>query len=325
MTQVHANARTTPKTREEIHHCGLPIKEIMARYSISKATARKWRERDDFEDRSHRPEKLATTLTPAQEVLVTTLRTMLLLPLDDLLAITKQYVNAKASRSALDRLLQREGIGNLKALIAAQTPEGEKPEKKGFKDYEPGYFHMDIKYLPQMPDETSRSYLFVAIDRATRWVFMRIYSNQTEASSVDFLSRLEQASPVKIEKLLTDNGSQFTDRFTSKAKTPSGEHAFDRRCAALGIEHRLIPPRTPQMNGMVERFNGRISEVLQQTRFVGAADLAATLQNYLKLYNHHIPQRALGHVAPVDALKEWQKKKPELFRKRIYKQTGLDS
>jgi transposase len=325
MTRIHAQARTTPKTREEIRHSDLSISEIMARYSISKTTARKWRGRDDFEDRSHRPEKLSTTLTPAQEVIVTTLRTMLLLPLDDLLAVTKEYVNAKASRSGIDRLLQREGIGNLKALIAAQTPEGEKPEKKGFKDYDPGYFHMDIKYLPQMPDETSRSYLFVAIDRATRWVFMQIYPDQSEASSVDFLSRLAQASPIKIEKLLTDNGSQFTDRFTSKAKTPSGKHAFDRRCAALGIEHRLIPPRTPQMNGMVERFNGRISDVLQQTRFASAADLAATLHSYLKLYNHHIPQRALGHVAPVDALKEWRQKKPGLFKKNVYKQAGLDT
>jgi hypothetical protein len=52
--------------------------------------------------------------------------------------------------------------------------------KKTFKDYEPGFLHVDIKYLPQMPDETSRSYLFVAIDRATRWVFLHIYGDMTE-------------------------------------------------------------------------------------------------------------------------------------------------
>ncbi len=101
---------------------------------------------------------------------------------------------------------------------------------------------MDIKYLPQMQDETARRYLFVAIDRATRWVYLRIYSNQSEASSTDFLRRLKMKASMKIEKLLTDNGSQFTDRFTSKNKTPSGDHAFDRECALLGIEHRLIPP-----------------------------------------------------------------------------------
>jgi len=46
---------------------------------------------------------------------------------------------------------------------------------------------------------------------------------------------------------------------------------------------------SPQTNGMVERFNGRISELLQQTRFDSRAGLETTLLNYLKLYNHHIP------------------------------------
>ena len=44
-----------------------------------------------------------------------------------------------------------------------------------------------FKYLPQMADETARRYLFVAIDRATRWVYLRIYGNQSEVSSSDFL------------------------------------------------------------------------------------------------------------------------------------------
>jgi transposase InsO family protein len=207
-------------------------------------------------------------------------------------------------------------------LIA--TAEGEKiMPKKTFKDYEPGFIHIDIKYLPQMPDETSRRYLFVAVDRATRWVFMHIYSDMLDASSVDFLRRLKLASPIKISKILTDNGLPFTDRFATKDKKPSGKYAF--ACAALPAEHRLAPPRHPQTNGMVELFNGRINELLQQTRFDSRADLQATLQNYLKLYNHHIPQRAIGSKTPILALKEWQQKRSELFVKRVYDQTGLDS
>jgi len=42
-------------------------------------------------------------------------------------------------------------------------------------------------------------------------------------------------------------------------------------------------------------------------------------------YNHHIPQRAIGSKTPILALKEWQQKRPELFVKRVYDQTGLDS
>ncbi|MGK2913589.1 MAG: integrase core domain-containing protein, partial [Porticoccaceae bacterium] len=143
-------------------------------------------------------------------------------------------------------------------------------------------------------------------------------------SSVDFLNCLERTAPMKIIKLLTDNGSQFTDRFTRKKREPTGRHQFDVRCNALNIEHRLCPPRHPQANGMVERFNGRISELVNQTRFASAAQLETTLVNYLKTYNHLLPQRALNHLSPVQALKTWQAKKPELLVKRVHNQPGLD-
>ncbi len=59
----------------------------------------------------------------------------------------------------------------------------------------------------------------------------------------------------RLQTILTDNGTQFTDRFTSQGKRASGKHVFDVSCAEMGIGHRLSPPRHPQTNGMVERFN----------------------------------------------------------------------
>jgi hypothetical protein len=175
------------------------------------------------------------------------LRQSLYLPLDDLLFITRQYINPEVSRSGIARLLKREGMSRLEDVIP--TAAGETVAlKKTFKDYEPGFIHIDIKYLPQIPDETSRRYLFVAIDRATRWVFMHIYGDMTEKSSVDFLRRLELASPIKISKILTDNGSQFTDRFAAKDKKPSGKHAFDvawaANAASIAWRRQGTPKRT---------------------------------------------------------------------------------
>lgn len=92
------------------------------------------------------------------------LRKTLLLPLDDLLSVVREFLNPKASRSGLDRCLRRHGVGNLRAL----RPVAPRPAHKPFKAYEPGYLHVDVKYLPQMADEEKRRYLFVAIDRATR-------------------------------------------------------------------------------------------------------------------------------------------------------------
>lgn len=130
---------------------------------------------------------------------------------------------------------------------------------------------------------------------------------------------------MKIEKVLTDNGSQFTDRFTGMGKQPSGKHAFDRECALLGIEHRLSPPRHPQTNGMVERFNGRISDILATTRFRSGEELQDTLERYAKLYNDHLLQRALGHLTPLQATRQWQADRPELFTGKSKNQAGLDS
>jgi transposase InsO family protein len=240
---------------------------------------------------------LKTTLSAAQELLVVELRRTVLLPLDDLLAITREFINAPVSRSVLDRCLRRHGVSDLKSLLP--QVQGEPAPLKTFKDYEPGFIHIDIKYLPQMPDETKRRYLFVAIDRATRWVYFRIYKNQTDVSSTDFLRRLRKVAPMRIQKTLTDNGSQFTDRFTAKDKRATGEHAFDVGCDEAGIVHRLSPPRHPKTNGMVESFNGCVSDLVKQTRLASAAELEPTLTLYLKTYNYQIPQRGLHHRTPI--------------------------
>jgi transposase InsO family protein len=324
MTRIHPQARTTPRTRAEIQASSDSAAELARRYNISELSARKWKARQSTADLSHRPHRLCTTLTPLQEALVLELRRTCLLPLDDLLVVTREFINANATRSGLDRCLRRHGLNNLRELRAALYPQEADPAPaKTFKDYEPGYVHVDIKYLPQMPDETQRRYLFVAIDRATRWVFIKIYADQSEDSAVSFLEQLHAAAPMKIVKVLTDNGAQFTDRFTSKTKQPTGQHHFDVRCKALGIQHRLSPPRHPQTNGMVERFNGRIAEVVGQTRFKNAAELEATLVSYQRSYNHHIPQRALKHLTPIQALKNWREKSPNLFKKRVYEVPGL--
>ena len=330
MTQaLHSQARTTHLIREEIRNSTLSQAALARLYNVTRQTIRKWQDRASPVDGSHCPNTMYTTLTPGQELIVVELRRTLLLPTDDLLAVTREFINPAVSRAGLGRCLRRHGVSDLRDLVAVQ--EGEAAAKKTFKHYDPGFLHMDIKYLPLMPDETARRYLFVAIDRATRWVFMEIYADQSDSSSTDFLSRLKSACPVKIVKLLTDNGSQFTDRFTSRKKDaegksiPSGKHVFDVLCKQLGIEHRLIPPRHPQTNGMVERFNGRISEIVNQTRFGSAAELESTLRSYLKIYNHNIPQRALKHQTPIQALKKWQAEKPELFVKLVYNQAGLDS
>ena len=122
------------------------------------------------------------------------LRRLLFLPLADLVAIVREFINPDVSRAGIERCLRRHGVSSLHELQAqAQADSGadEKLPLKTFKDCKPAFVQMNTKYLPQMPDEQSSSYLFVDIDRATLGVFVQIYADQSEDSSVDFLSRLE--------------------------------------------------------------------------------------------------------------------------------------
>ena len=320
--KLHKNATTTPAIRKAIQTSNLSERELARKYGISRLTVRRWKKRDSVGDRSHRPHNLRATLSPEQEAVVVELRKTLLLPLDDLLVVVREFINSKVSRSGLDRCLRRHGVSNLRKLI----PETDEPvSKKGFKDYEPGFVHVDVKYLPQMQDENQRKYLFVAIDRATRWVYLEILPDKSARSASVFLKRLINKVPFRITKILTDNGKEFTDRFiVNGERKPTGKHPFDGVCSKYGIEHRLIRPGRPQTNGMVERFNGRIKDILSTTHFDNSADLKTTLKRYLQVYNHYIPQRALGHITPIEALKKWQKKKPKLFVKKVYNLAGRD-
>ncbi len=195
---LHKNARTTPAIRRELQLSSKSKldRELAQEYGLNRATVHKWRNRDNTNDASHCPHRLNTTLSPAQKIVVVHLRQTLLLSSDDLLAVTRGFINANVSHSGLDRCLRRHGVFNLKALMP-KAEDSSKPLKK-FKNYEPGFVHVDVKYLPQMPDETHRRYLFVAIDRASRWVYLELLDDKTATSASGFLNRLTAHAPFKI-------------------------------------------------------------------------------------------------------------------------------
>ncbi len=212
---LHKNATTTPATRLALQQASGTDRELAQQYGIGIGTVRKWRGRTTVHDASHTAHRLQTTLNAGQEELVIYLRSQLLLPLDDLLAVVREFIEPAMSRSALDRLLRRRGHSR---LPVQPKPEG---EHKPFKAYEPGYVHVDVKYLPQMQDEDKRRYVFVAIDRATRWVFIDIKQHKTAASAKAFLTAVRKAAAFKIHTILTDNGKEFTDRlFGSRTRVP---------------------------------------------------------------------------------------------------------
>ena len=90
-------------------------------FGVGMETIARWRHRDSVQDRPHTAHRLQTTLSPAQEAMVVCLRRPLLLPLDDLLTVTREFLCQAASRSGLDRCLRRHGVGNLRAFLTQQV------------------------------------------------------------------------------------------------------------------------------------------------------------------------------------------------------------
>jgi transposase-like protein len=256
--KLHANATTTPKVRAYIQRSKAPVAVLADELGVSETTIRRWRRRSTVTDRSHTPKRLAISLSPIEEALVCELRTELQLPLDDITEVMRRCTNAKLSRSAIHRCLKRHGLSH--------RAKPDKPPVGVFEQATVGFIHIDLKHLPAL--EKRKSYAFVAIDRATRYVYLEIHPRRDAETTAAFLTRFLAHFPHPVHTILTDNGSEFTDRFAVDMKgkphdRPSGRHPFDRVCAKSHIDHRLTKPFRPQTNGLVERFNRRLADIIR--------------------------------------------------------------
>jgi transposase InsO family protein len=302
MYQIHPNARTTPAVRAAIAQSTEATSVLARRYGISTETVRKWRHRGaaDCQDHSARPHRLRWRASDEERAIVCAVRRVTGFPLDDL-TFTLRYFLPHLNRDSIYRILKAEGLGRL-------PPPPVTAPKKGtskFKDYDLGFVHLDIKHLPKLQTvdgERRKRYLYVAIDRASRSVHLAVYDEETEACATAFLRQAVSAFPFRITHVLTDRGSCFT------------ADGFETACRALGIEHRKTKPYTPQTNGMVERFNGRVGREVLVITVYNHRDLERLLQGYNVAYNAR-RQRVLKGKAPNDIVRDRLTEKPELASK----------
>src|SRR5215204_1721565 len=271
MHSVHPNARTTPAVRAEMARSSEPTGVLARRYGVSTETIRKWRKRGpgDCEDRSARPHKLPWKASEEERAIVCALRRATGFPLDDLTFVVTHFL-PHLNRHAIYRILKAEGLGRLSRPSRSRKPDGT------FKTYDLGFVHLDVKHLPKLhtaDGQSRKRYLYVAIDRASRFVHLAVKDDETARSAVAFLNEAVQAFPFQVTHVLTDGGSCFTAA------------GFEAACRKLGVEHRKTRPYTPKTNGMVERFNGRIqSEVLGIT-VASHGDLETLLRGFNQAYN----------------------------------------
>jgi len=183
---LHGSATTTEAVRRAIQHSQESLRTLAKRYGINPKTVAKWRKRASVADLPTGPkEPRSTVLSLEEEAVIVAFRRYTLLPLDDCLYALQPTI-PHLTRSSLHRCLQRHGIGRLPAV------EGDKPQRKKFKTYPIGFFHIDIA---EVRTEQGKLHMFVAIDRTSKFAFVELHEKATTAVSASFLRRLLEAVP----------------------------------------------------------------------------------------------------------------------------------
>nr|WP_247767825.1 IS481 family transposase [Bradyrhizobium sp. 172] len=254
-----------------------------------------------------------------EEAIIVAFRRHTLLPLDDCLYALQPTI-PHLTRSSLHRCLQRHGISRL--------PEvgGSKPPKKKFKGYPIGYFYIDIA---ELQTAEGKLYLYVAIDRTSKFAFVQLVRKTGRTSASTFLEALIAAVPYKIHTVLTDNGIQFTlpPRYADGPTARYVTHMFDMRCHENGIEHRLTKIKHPWTNGQVERMNRTIKEATVKRYHYDRHDqLEAHLDHFINAYNYARRLKTLKGLTPYEYICECWTSQPERFKLNpLHKMPGLNT
>ena len=126
--------------------------------------------------------------------------------------------------------------------------------------------------------------IYTIIDDATRWVYAWTYTTANAENTTDFLNRVRAHAPFSIQKIRTDQGSEFKN------------YVVQAYCITHDIKHRLNTPYCPEENGKIERFHRTLNEKCVVGMYAG--DSLDTLQYkitlFLQYYNHQKRHRGLG-------------------------------
>jgi len=165
---------------------------------------------------------------------------------------------------------------------------------------------IDVKYVPDFV-ENKRYYQFTAIDCASRWRYLKIYDNYSNSDSIYFLQELIKVAPFRIRAIKTDNGSNFTNRYTGylKSSDPMNPrlHDFDILCQRLNIIHYLIDPGKPAQNGKVERSHREDQEKFyERNKFRNLRELETKIKIWNEEYNN-LEHCSLNGKTPNEMLK----------------------
>ncbi len=203
-----------------------------------------------------------------------------------------RYHRVSVATATVHRVLQRHGMARLPAN------QKHRPHKKRWKRYEkqqPGHrLQVDVKFLERIPGSRKRLYQFTAIDDCTRIRVLKIYDACNQKTAIRFIDEVFRRLPFRVLVVQTDNGAEFQSKFHW--------HLQDQ-----DVRHVYIRPRTPRLNGKVERSHRIDDQEFYQLldRDGISTDIQLfneKLREWEDYYNFHRPHGGLDGQTPYERL-----------------------
>lgn len=283
------------------------VTKAAVKYKTNRQYIYRWKRRYDgsmesLRERSRRPLHHPNQHTPEEIRLIHNMRRRN--PDAGLVIFWVKLMQRGYTRSipGLYRFLRKQG------LMAVKPPN----PKYAAKPYEqmnyPGQrIQIDVKFVPSAclanGAKGQKFFQYTAMDEYSRWRFVEAFEEHSTYSSAMFVDHLVKAFPFPIECVQTDNGTEFTNRFTSHKDKPT---LFEAHLEHHGIRHKLIRPYTPRHNGKVERSHRKDNERFYATHaFYSFDDFAKQLKVYNRRDYNNFPMRPLGWKTPNEVLKNY--------------------
>ena len=255
---------------------------VCRRCGISRPTLRKWQRRydqagvDGLRSQSRRPH-----LSPSKKVFEREERLIVHLRLERRLGIKQlrseliRRHDLRLSLETIHKVLKRHGVN-----VLERKRSWRKRDKRYVRPIPGDRVQMDVcKIAPAL-------YQYTAIDDCSRYKVLGIYPHRTASNTLDFLEQVREEMPFPIQRIQTDRGREF---FADKVQ---------QRLMEWEIKFRPIKPRSPHLNGKVERSQKTDLQEFWSTVDLKAADLQQQLDEWQHFYNWHRPHTALNGRSP---------------------------
>jgi transposase InsO family protein len=235
----------------------------------------------------------------------------------DLSIVQEQFMERIAGAAEVRQLAIEIPLEELRRRLRDNPPTGLSPQRykrldKRWQRYEkqlPGHqVQIDVKFVEPLSTATrpavgrrTKYYQFTAIDDCTRLRVLRIYSRCDQKTAIQFVDYVLERLPFPVQVIQTDNGAEFQSAFHY--------HVLDK-----GVGHRCIKPRTPRLNGKVERSHRIDAEEFYALLDGLVIDDAKIFNNKLRewedYYNYHRPHGGLNGQTPYERLRQKTQTQP---------------